>query len=302
MRSAARVQACAGIMVAGGLLVGGGLVSACYHLLGVGAAGLGRGMSGGTECADSACVDRKTYASAGDGRQADGHAPLALVSVGIAAMGALLLLAGSALPTHASVRPASIRPHRGPVMPEITTRHTPVEARGGTRFDVPRLQLTFRRRALPRNARFPDNDKDNENDGEPTTAQGHAALCSSAASGQSPPAGPELRRKEMKLVPRAGKPLHCKPSVDDALACSSTGLAPARSRSSVRRATTRSIEEVTISWARVALTVARAGSPRLSSAAPGGARDPLRDLVGHSWLERAALGQCRRRPAEDRRR
>ena len=50
----------------------------------------------------------------------------------------------------------------------------------------------------------PDNDND---DVEPTTAQGHAALCASAASGQSPPAGPELRRKETKLVPLAGKPM-----------------------------------------------------------------------------------------------
>ena len=41
---------------------------------------------------------------------------------------------------------------------------------------------------------------------EPTLAQGHAALCASAASGQSPPAGPELRRRT-SLAPLVGKPL-----------------------------------------------------------------------------------------------
>ena len=41
---------------------------------------------------------------------------------------------------------------------------------------------------------------------EPTLAQGHAALCASAASGQSPPAGPELRRRT-SLAPLVGKRL-----------------------------------------------------------------------------------------------
>ena len=44
-------------------------------------------------------------------------------------------------------------------------------------------------------------------DHEPTIAQGHAALCVSASSGQSPPAGPELRRKGPPLGPLAGKPM-----------------------------------------------------------------------------------------------
>lgn len=46
----------------------------------------------------------------------------------------------------------------------------------------------------PGDSDVPDNR--NDIDGEPTTAQGHAALCASAASGQSPPAGLELRRKK----------------------------------------------------------------------------------------------------------
>jgi len=40
-----------------------------------------------------------------------------------------------------------------------------------------------------------------------TAAQGHAALCASAESGQSPPAGPELRRRGTCLAPLVGKPL-----------------------------------------------------------------------------------------------
>jgi len=47
----------------------------------------------------------------------------------------------------------------------------------------------------------------NEGEHEPTVAQGHAALCTSAASGTSPPAGPELRRKGTPLGPLAGKAL-----------------------------------------------------------------------------------------------
>ncbi len=46
-----------------------------------------------------------------------------------------------------------------------------------------------------------------EPDAEPTLAQGHAALCASAVSGRSPPAGPEFRRKASSLEPLAGKAL-----------------------------------------------------------------------------------------------
>lgn len=48
---------------------------------------------------------------------------------------------------------------------------------------------------------------DGDNDTEPTLAQGHAALWASAVSGQSPPAGPELRRKGTPLAPLGGKPM-----------------------------------------------------------------------------------------------
>jgi hypothetical protein len=44
-------------------------------------------------------------------------------------------------------------------------------------------------------------------DTEPSAARGHAALCASAASGQSAPAGPELRRKTSPLAPLGGKSL-----------------------------------------------------------------------------------------------
>jgi len=55
----------------------------------------------------------------------------------------------------------------------------------------------------------PSGEGDNTDaDAEPSVAQGHAALCASAASGQSPPAGPELRRKSRPLAPLDGKPLH----------------------------------------------------------------------------------------------
>jgi len=52
-----------------------------------------------------------------------------------------------------------------------------------------------------------DSREGDDGETEPTLAQGHAALCASAASGQSPPAGPELRRRGTSLAPLVGKPL-----------------------------------------------------------------------------------------------
>ena len=52
-----------------------------------------------------------------------------------------------------------------------------------------------------------DSGEGDDGETEPTLAQGHAALCASAASGQSPPAGPELRRRGTHLAPLVGKPL-----------------------------------------------------------------------------------------------
>jgi len=88
-------------------------------------------------------------------------------------------------------------------LPHLSTREVGAVLESAVR----RIARYLARRGLVRGPGDSD-DNDNDNDGEPTTAQGHAALCASAASGQSPPAGPELRRKEMKLVPLAGKPLH----------------------------------------------------------------------------------------------
>ena len=91
-------------------------------------------------------------------------------------------------------------------LPHLSTREVGAVLESAVR----RIARYLARRGLvrgPGDSDVPDNDND-DNGGEPTTAQGHAALCASAASGQSPPAGPELRRKEMKLVPLAGNPLH----------------------------------------------------------------------------------------------
>jgi hypothetical protein len=45
----------------------------------------------------------------------------------------------------------------------------------------------------------PESDAADDTD-EPSIARGHAALCASAASGQSPPAGPEMRRRSLPLA------------------------------------------------------------------------------------------------------
>jgi len=93
-------------------------------------------------------------------------------------------------------------------LPHLSTREVGAVLESAVR----RIARYLARRGLlrgPGDSDVTDNVPDNDNDDvEPTTAQGHAALCASAASGQSPPAGPELRRKETKLVPLAGKPLH----------------------------------------------------------------------------------------------
>ncbi len=75
---------------------------------------------------------------------------------------------------------------------------------------VRRIERFLKKRGLLRDG---DSDSDSaahedaDPDAEPTVAQGHAALCTSAASGTSPPAGPEFRRKATPLGPLASKAL-----------------------------------------------------------------------------------------------
>ena len=83
-------------------------------------------------------------------------------------------------------------------LPHLSTREVGAVLESAVR----RIARYLARRGLlrgPDDSDVPDNDHDNDAV-EPTTAQGHAALCASAAAGQSAPAGPELRRKETKLV------------------------------------------------------------------------------------------------------
>ncbi len=89
-------------------------------------------------------------------------------------------------------------------LPHVSTREV------GSVLDraVRRIERFLKKRGL---LRADDGDsaahEDAEPDAEPTLAQGHAALCTSAASGTSPPAGPEFRRKATPLGPLAGKAL-----------------------------------------------------------------------------------------------
>ncbi len=71
---------------------------------------------------------------------------------------------------------------------------------------VRRIERFLKKRGL---VRAGENDAcdDADPDAELTLEQGHAALCASAASGKSPPAGPEVRRKTTPLVPLARKAL-----------------------------------------------------------------------------------------------
>ncbi len=71
---------------------------------------------------------------------------------------------------------------------------------------VRRIERFLKKRGLLR-AGDSDVHDDEDPDGELTLEQGHAALCASAASGKSPPAGPEFRRKTTPLVPLASKAL-----------------------------------------------------------------------------------------------
>ncbi len=71
---------------------------------------------------------------------------------------------------------------------------------------VRRIERFLKKRGLLRDGEN-DAHEDADPDAEPTVAQGHAALCTSAASGTSPPAGPEFRRKATPLGPLAGKAL-----------------------------------------------------------------------------------------------
>ena len=72
---------------------------------------------------------------------------------------------------------------------------------------VRRIERFLKRRGLLRDDDHPPT-CDADPDAAPTLAQGHAALCTSAASGTSPPAGPEFRRKTTPLGPLASKSLH----------------------------------------------------------------------------------------------
>ena len=95
-------------------------------------------------------------------------------------------------------------------LPHLSTR----EVGAALEDAVRRIARYLARRGLLRDddtkdggAKSRDADKESEHEHEPTIAQGHAALCASAASGKSPPAGPELRRKAAPLGLLAGKPL-----------------------------------------------------------------------------------------------
>ncbi len=75
---------------------------------------------------------------------------------------------------------------------------------------VRRIERFLKRRGLLRDddtAPTGDGDADADPDATPTLAQGHEALCASASSGTSPPAGPEFRRKTTPLGPLASKAL-----------------------------------------------------------------------------------------------
>jgi hypothetical protein len=76
---------------------------------------------------------------------------------------------------------------------------------------VRRIARYLARRGLVRDGVAGDDtagdDTGPDTDVAPTLEQGHAALCASAASGQSPPAGPELRRKRTPLEALTGKPV-----------------------------------------------------------------------------------------------
>ncbi len=71
---------------------------------------------------------------------------------------------------------------------------------------VRRIERILKKRGLLR-AGENDVHDDADPDGELTLEHGHATLCASAASGKSPPAGPEFRRKATPLVPLASKAL-----------------------------------------------------------------------------------------------
>ena len=73
---------------------------------------------------------------------------------------------------------------------------------------VRRIERFLERRGLLRDDDNHPTGDDADPDAAPTLAQGHAALLASAASGTSPPAGPEFRRKPTPLGPLPSKALH----------------------------------------------------------------------------------------------
>src|SRR5687768_984393 len=128
---------------------------------------------------------------------------------------------------------------------------------------VRRIERFLKKRGLLRDGDN-DNDVEADSDGMPTLAQGHAALCASAASGTSPPAGPEFRRKATPLVPLVSKGLHFeKPlcaSLDDFTlhAATRAGAVDARAR----EALVNYVLRPPIAQERVAEGRGRVGSPR----------------------------------------
>ena len=92
-------------------------------------------------------------------------------------------------------------------LPHLSTREVGAVLEDAVR----RIARYLTRRGLLRaddeasNGAASNGDADHEH--EPTVAQGHASLCASAASGTSPPAGPELRRKGTPLGALASKAL-----------------------------------------------------------------------------------------------
>ncbi len=89
-------------------------------------------------------------------------------------------------------------------LPHLSTR----EVGGVLERAVLRIGRFLKRRGLLRDGDAPPKPDDADPDAPPTLAQGHAALCASAASGTSPPAGPEFRRKNAPLGSLVSKALH----------------------------------------------------------------------------------------------
>ena len=91
-------------------------------------------------------------------------------------------------------------------LPHVSTREVGAVVEQAVR----RIARYLTRRGLLRDDAGKDGDARNDDvdaDSEPTIAEGHAALCASAASGQSAPAGPEVRRKGTPLGTLAGTPM-----------------------------------------------------------------------------------------------